>query len=345
MSTSFTINIIDDNIAECDETFTLTLSVPSSPCGVISGSDDTSEVMIRDDDGVMLSFDQSQYFIEENMTPLSVGLILNRTTSEDVIVEVSVNDRSAKAGIDYDRSGAPLVFNVTISSGVTSSSFDVNINNNTRQDGDTMFSITIRLISTCLPITIKSDTTSVTIIDDDVLRIQFSSTSFSGSESSGEVLVSIVMLGGSFDRNIKIYVSLRGINVIEENDFRPTRLTATIPANATTTTVRVPVMSDSIVEGDEMFSMNLNVPSSLGPGIVAGSVTSATGIILDSTDITVQFTQTQYTGSEDTGFVLVTLELVGGTSSRPFDVTVTPLEQSPVSASNVVYFYYYCIFI
>ena len=51
MSTSFAINIIKDNIAECDETFTLTLSVPSSPCGVISGSYDTSEVMIKDDDG------------------------------------------------------------------------------------------------------------------------------------------------------------------------------------------------------------------------------------------------------------------------------------------------------
>jgi len=50
-STSFTINIIDDNIAECDETFTLTLSVPSSPCGLVSGSVDTSVVMIRDDDG------------------------------------------------------------------------------------------------------------------------------------------------------------------------------------------------------------------------------------------------------------------------------------------------------
>ena len=51
MSTSFTINITDDEVAECDETFTLTLSVPSSPCGVISGSVNTSEVMIRDDDG------------------------------------------------------------------------------------------------------------------------------------------------------------------------------------------------------------------------------------------------------------------------------------------------------
>ena len=51
-----------------------------------------------------------------------------------------------------------------------------------------------------------------------------------------------------------------------------------------------------------------------------------------------RFTQTQYTGSEDTGFILVTLELVGGTSSRPFDVTIMPSEQS---ASNSVHFYYY----
>jgi len=43
----------------------------------------------------MLSFDQPQYSIDENMTPLSVGLILNRRTSEDVIVEVSLNDGSA----------------------------------------------------------------------------------------------------------------------------------------------------------------------------------------------------------------------------------------------------------
>ena len=70
---------------------------------------------------------------------------------------------------------------------------------------------------------------------------------------------------------------------IEGIDFNSTPLTATIPAEATTTTVRVPVRSDNIVEGDEMFSMSLNVPSSLGPGIVAGFVASATGIIVDST--------------------------------------------------------------
>ena len=50
--------------------------------------------------------------------------------------------------------------------------------------------------------------------------------------------------------------------------------------------------------------------------------------------IKVNFSQTHYTGSEDIGFVMVTLELVGGVSSNPFNVTVTPSEQSPVSAEG-----------
>ena len=56
-------------------------------------------------------------------------------------------------------------------------------------------------------------------------------------------------------------------------------------------------------------------------------------------EITVQFTKDNFTGSETTGFVVVFLELIGGTSAKPFDVTVSPLEQSPVSAkgNNIMY--------
>ena len=41
--------------------------------------------------------------------------------------------------------------------------------------------------------------------------------------------------------------------------------------------------NDKIVEGDEMFAMSLEVPLSLAPGIVPGTVTEATGIITDTT--------------------------------------------------------------
>ena len=50
--------------------------------------------------------------------------------------------------------------------------------------------------------------------------------------------------------------------------------------------------------------------------------------------ITVRFTQDQFPGSETTGFVIVHLKLDGGTSAYPFNVTVTPSEQSPVSAEG-----------
>ena len=48
------------------------------------------------------------------------------------------------------------------------------------------------------------------------------------------------------------------------------------------------------------------------------------------------FRRDRFLGFEETGSVVVILELVGGSSSRSFDVTVTPSEQSPVSAEGIV---------
>jgi len=50
--------------------------------------------------------------------------------------------------------------------------------------------------------------------------------------------------------------------------------------------------------------------------------------------IRVRFTQNQFTGSETAGFIPVNLELTGGRSASPFTVTVTPSQQSPVSAQG-----------
>ena len=54
MSKSFTINIINDNITECDETFKLILSIPAAPCEVVIGNTDTTEVTIKDNGRILL---------------------------------------------------------------------------------------------------------------------------------------------------------------------------------------------------------------------------------------------------------------------------------------------------
>ena len=59
------------------------------------------------------------------------------------------------------------------------------------------------------------------------------------------------------------------------------------------------------------------------------------GVVFNHLGIGVRFSHFQFIGSEATGFVEVDLELTGGTSSSPFNVTVIPLEQSSVSAEGV----------
>ena len=44
--------------------------------------------------------------------------------------------------------------------------------------------------------------------------------------------------------------------------------------------------------------------------------------------------QKQYFGSEAIGYIMVTLGLAGGTSNITFNITITPLEQSTVSAQG-----------
>ena len=133
-------------------------------------------------------------------------------------------------------------------------------------------------------------------------------------------------------------------------DYNSATQIATIIAGANTSTVNIAVTDDNIVERNETFNIGLALPSFLGPRIITGNITSATATIIDTSskhyyissfvsilklvDIRVRFTSSQYNGSEAVGFVSVTLELSRGTSEYPFNVTVTPFEQSPSSAKS-----------
>ena len=55
-----------------------------------------------------------------------------------------------------------------------------------------------------------------------------------------------------------------------------------ITAGTNRSAVNIALVNDDIVEGDETFSMSLTVPSSLGPGIRTGVITSATVTIIDT---------------------------------------------------------------
>ena len=64
------------------------------------------------------------------------------------------------------------------------------------------------------------------------------------------------------------------------DDFNSATQTATITAGSSSSTVNIAVVNDNIVEGDETFTMNLNI--TVSPGIMAGAITMATATIIDT---------------------------------------------------------------
>ena len=70
------------------------------------------------------------------------------------------------AGVDYGMSSA-LVFNVTISAGSTSSSFSIDIINDMIHEANETFNIAIRLLPSCLSLSLGTSSSTVMIIDDD----------------------------------------------------------------------------------------------------------------------------------------------------------------------------------
>ena len=70
------------------------------------------------------------------------------------------------AGVDYAMSSA-LIFNVTISAGSTSSSFSIDIINDMIQEDSETFNIAIRLLPSCLSLSLSTSSSTVMITDDD----------------------------------------------------------------------------------------------------------------------------------------------------------------------------------
>ena len=65
-------------------------------------------------------------------------------------------------------------------------------------------------------------------------------------------------------------------------DFDSASQNVTIIAGTNSSTLNITVINDNIVEENETFNMNLTVPSSLGPGITTGHITTATATIIST---------------------------------------------------------------
>ncbi|MCB1100658.1 MAG: hypothetical protein KDN22_34165, partial [Verrucomicrobiae bacterium] len=240
-SIEISISITDDTVSEGDETFQIVFSNP-----VGAGLHSESVVItISDDDFATLSIADTN--INESAGEIMVAVTLSNPSAFEVSVDYEAIGSSATVGEDFSAVSGTLTF----SPGETEKTIPVPITDDSLVEADEQFFISLRNASGAF---LAEGGAIVTIADNDV-GLSVGDVTINEWGGTATVVVSLsatTTFPVSFD-----YHTGPGSATANE-DFLPRSGTAEIAAGEIETTITIPIIDDTEVEGDETFTVMLD---------------------------------------------------------------------------------------
>ncbi|WP_462248297.1 DUF2341 domain-containing protein [Ekhidna sp.] len=140
LSTVITVDITDDSQDEMDETFTVSLTNPSSVSNLSLAANNEIEITLVDnDDGPTIAASDISLFVNEGADINSFAVDLDVSSGQAVTVDYAIADISATNGADYVLSSGTL----TIPADSTSASVGFNVIDDEEIESGEQFSITL----------------------------------------------------------------------------------------------------------------------------------------------------------------------------------------------------------
>ncbi|MDX1952132.1 MAG: Calx-beta domain-containing protein [Verrucomicrobiota bacterium] len=262
---SKTINLLllDDNIAEQDESFLVTLT-NAAGASIISPRQPFTRVIIVSDDS-LVSFAQTQYSASEGALGNFITIRVVRTgkTLEPVTVVYSTVGGSATAGVDYVSQTGTLTFQPN----QENQFFTVNILGDESVEGNE--SVTLRLDEVIGNGSLGLRTATLTIYDDDfapgVLSFE---NGLLISEGSGTASV-VVRRESGVTGAVSVDYIITPLTA-STDDFSASSGTLTLIDGQASQSIPVQITGDSAPEGNESFLVELTNPT--GGAMLGNSV-------------------------------------------------------------------------
>ncbi len=266
------VTIIDDALAEDDETFTLNLS---NATGGIAIDDPTGTGTIQNDDPDPTVSVASASVLEGDIgtTTLSLPVTLSGPSGREVDVDYATSDGTATAGSDYAAASGTLVF----AAGETSKQIDVTVNGDIQVEGDETFTVTLSA-----PFNADLDSVAFvatgTITNDDNVGPKLAvgdATVLEGNSGTTPLTFTVAMVPVSASDVTVDYATSDG-TATTGSDYTAASGTLTIPAGQASGSIVASVNGDTTYEPNETFALTLSNP--VGATIVAGT---AVGTIMN----------------------------------------------------------------
>ncbi|MET0649770.1 MAG: Calx-beta domain-containing protein, partial [Pyrinomonadaceae bacterium] len=199
------------------------------------------------------------------------GYLIDSTST----VKYTTSDGTATAGSDYVAQSGTLTF----TPGATVAEISIQLIDDKLVEPDETVNLTLSDPTGSSTLGTPS-TTTLNILNDELYSLQFSAPSYSASEAEGGISFTVTLLGNPGATTVSVDYATSDGTANERSDYITQSGTLTFEPGATSQTVRILVVDDNLVEGDETLNVSLSNPQPLGAGF--GGSTSAQLKILDN---------------------------------------------------------------
>ena len=283
------VPLIDDAIPENPESFSVSLS---NATGAPIGSPSTATVTIDDDDPFPIPPDQqtislgaAQYSVAENVS--QAAIIVQRSSGSGV---VSVRVRTADAAGAANTRYLPVDTVVTFEDGELLKTVPVVLINNTVADGNVDVAVTLS-DPTGGPALGDPSVTVLTIVDDDTdgtpppaasSTIQFAARTTTVDESAGLASLTLTR-SGNLTSQVTLTIVPRAGDAQAGVDYDVTPISVVFAAGQSSATISVPIIDDTIADGDRAFGLFItDVVDAGGVTVNLGTIDSAIVVVQDN---------------------------------------------------------------
>lgn len=299
------VDIIDDNIPEPNEAFTLALKNPTA--GVTLGAKETHSITIFDNDQTQVTFSFSSDDVNEDVGTTDVTVeVINPSASVPTTVDVVLGNGTATEGADFQFSPTTLTFNA--GDGNPKVITIPVIDDTNRENTETAI---LELDNVSSNAIVGQRRFTLNIADNDTSSVQFVNATQATSEGDPRIFVAVEILNASDDVATDVRIDLAaGGTATEGQDFNfPSSQTVRfLPGGSNIETIAIPLFEDTDYEGDETFELSL---VSLDPSVKVAQGSQIDTIIDNEADPTpiLGFQSSAVGVDEGAGYIDVNVEI------------------------------------
>ncbi|NEP13050.1 MAG: DUF4347 domain-containing protein [Symploca sp. SIO2C1] len=241
---TITVNINDDALDELNETFTVELSNATN--ATIADAEGLGTIT---DDDAAPNLSINDVTVNEGAGTATFTVTLDQASGQDVTLDFITNDGTAINPDDFTGTNGTL----TIAAGDTTGTITVDIVDDAIDEVDETFTVDITSATNA---TITNNQGVGTITDND-LAPNLSIDDVMVSEDAGTAIFT-VSLDQASSQDVTVDFTTNDGSAVDPDDFTGTTGSVTIAAGQTSTTISIPIISDTIDEVDETFTVNLS---------------------------------------------------------------------------------------